>query len=585
MRISLLCTTTVLFLNGCGNSLPDTSPRAADLKADGFELIEADLASAHAAFAGERLLADGSTLSCVKLVQLYQQRIFAYNDAPQAAGPPVRGVLMLNPHAIERAAELDVLYAQDRGIGARYLHCMPVLLKDNYDTFDHPSTQGSYAMLGHQAGTDAHSVDGLRRAGAVILGKANQDEFAFFTSGFSDRAIQVGNAYNTAESPAGSSSGTGASLAANFALGGTGSDTCQSIRHPSSVGGLVGIRPSLGVISQHGIFPLSHARDTGGPMTRSVRDSALMLTAMAGVDERDPKTLEFSLAQRPASYEPFLDRETHGVKGRRIGLLRSFGEAATDADGSGRQQELIEAAAAKLVEMGAEVVDVTLPGFINRSAGSSHYDMNDYFDQFEAGGGRSPRRCVSSINTGASSRGCLGIEGIFENTIRIGTRAFALFALTATEAPDTLPSSEELQGIADTRDYVTGVMDELGVDALLLSPGPTGGRTCDLGSTTQMGSIVVPVGFDEADGVPRGMEIFVRRFDEGTGIGIAYDYEQATHHRAPPALMPSPLTANATLEDFNARQQQLLMSVTAVAPEDVPLAAYQTALEELVGPR
>lgn len=586
MRLPILYISISFLLGGCGNSLPESVPgQAAEPTAAPFELVEADLALVHAAFAGQRLLADGSTLTCVKLVQLYQQRIFAYNDAPQAAGRPVRGVLMLNPHALEQAASLDALYAQDHGVGARYLHCMPVLLKDNYDTFDHPSTQGSYAMLGHQAGVDANSVDGLRRAGAVILGKANQDEFAFFTSGFSDRAIQVGNAYNTAESPAGSSSGTGASLAANFALGGTGSDTCQSIRHPSSVGGLVGIRPSLGVISQHGIFPLSHARDTGGPMTRSVRDSALMLTAMAGVDERDPKTLEFPLAQRPLSYEQFLDRDTYGVKGRKIGLLRSFGEAATDADGSGRQQELIESAAAKLTDMGAEVVDVTLPGFINRGAGSSHYDMNDYFTQFEAAGGHSARRCVSSVNTGTSSRGCLGIEGVFENTIRIGARAFALFALTATEEPDTLPNSEELQGIVDTRDYVTGVMDELGLDALILSPGPSGGRTCDLGSTTQMGSIVVPVGFDDSVGVPRGMEIFVRRFDEGTGIGIAYDYEQATHHRAPPALMASPLSTNATLEDFNARQQQLLMSATAVAPEDLPLAAYQAALEELVGPR
>ncbi|MEK6805028.1 MAG: amidase family protein [Pseudomonadota bacterium] len=584
-----LSVVSLVLLCACNRSTAPalSAPARDDTTPALFELVEADMARVHNALAGKALLADGSTLTCVKLVQMYQERIFAYNDAPQAAGPPVRGVLMLNPHALEQAAALDELYAQDHGVGTRYLHCMPVLLKDNYDTYDHPSTQGSYSMLGHQAGADAHSVEGLRSAGALILGKANQDEFAFFTSGFSDRAIQVGNAYNTAQSPAGSSSGTGASLAANFALGGTGSDTCQSIRHPSSVEGLVGIRPSLGVISQHGIFPLSHARDTGGPMTRSVRDSALMLTAMSGVDERDPKTLEFAQAARPVSYEQFLDRGKYGVAGRKLGLLRSFGEAATDADGDGAQATLIEAAATKLREMGAEVVDVTLPGFINRSAGSRHYDMNDYFQQFEAGGGHSARRCVSSLLKGSSHgrEACLGLDGILENTIRIGTRGFALFATTATADPDMNASSEELQAIVETRDYVTGVMDDLKLDALILSPGPTGGRTCDLGSTTQMGSIVVPVGFDDSVGVPRGMEIFVRRFDEGTGLGIAYDYEQATHHRAPPVLVPSPLTANATLADFNARQQQLLMSVTAVAPEDVPLAAYQQALEAVVGPR
>ena len=122
------------------------------------------------------------------------------------------------------------------------------------------------------------------------------------------------------------------------------------------------------------------------------------------------------------------------------------------------------------------------------------------------------------------------------------------------------------------------------LDAFILSPGPTGGRTCDLGSTTHMGSIVVPVGFDESVGVPRGMEIMVRRFDEGTGIGIAYDYEQATRHRQPPDLLPSPLTAVTSLAEFNARQQALLMAITRPAPEDLDLEAYVEALEALVGP-
>lgn len=577
---------------------PPPSPPPVEEPVGKFELVEADLADVHAAFAGKKLLADGSKLSCVKLTQMYMDRIFAYNDAPQSGGLPIRGVLALNAHAPEQAAALDALYAKE-GIGKRYLHCMPVLLKDNYDTFDHPSTSGSYSMLGHQAGVDAESVRGLRAAGALILGKANQDEFAYFTTGYSGRAVQVSNAYNTRESSAGSSSGTGASLASNFALGGTGSDTCQSIRHPSSVEALVGIRPSLGVVSQHGIFPLSHARDTGGPMTRSVRDTALMLTAMASVDARDFRTLEFPAAQRPTSYETYLDRAKYGVKGRNIGLLRSLGTNTTPY-GADAQGTLIVAAAAKLKAMGANVYDIYLPDFVSRGAGNTNYDANEYFSVFEKEGGHSARRCLSSANAGTANgrSACVAMDGILE-TGRVDARTAGLVALSATSDPDAPGTAAQLKAMDEMQTYVTAQMDKLvdankkpvldaagqqvRLDAFLLSPGPTGGRTCDLGSTTHMGSIVVPVGFDDSVGVPRGMEIFVRRFDEGTGLGIAYDYEQATHHRKPPVISPSPATQVATLQDFNARQQALLMALTTPAPEDLDVGAYVQALQDLLG--
>lgn len=598
-RLALALPLFPLLLTACGGSSP-LATGLDDSPAKAFELVEADLAEVHAAFAGERRLADGRVLTCETLLRLYQERIYAINDTPQpSGGRPVRGVLSLNPAALDQARALDALYRRDGGIGARPLHCMPVLLKDNYDTFDHPSTSGSYAMLGHQAGIDAESVRGLRAAGALIMGKANQDEFAYFTTGFSGRAIQVSNPYNTSESPAGSSSGTGAAIAANFALGGTGSDTCQSIRHPSSVNGLVGIRPSMGVISQHGIFPLSHARDTGGPMTRTVRDAALMLGAMASVDPRDARTLEFPAGERPQSYAQFLDRDRHGAAGRNIGVLRQLG-GNTNPAGTGAQGALIAAAVEQLRALGATIYDLYLPDFVSRGAGNTHYDVNDYFAIFEREGGSSPRRCLSSVNTGSANgrSACIGIDGILE-TLRVDARTLPLVALSSMADPDQPGTEAQLAAMAEERAYVTAQMDRLldaegepvldatgqpvRLDAFILSPGPSGGRTCDLGSTTHMGSIVVPVGFDEGVGVPRGMEIMVRRFDEGTGIGIAFDYEQATRHRAPPSLSASPLAANATLADFNARQQALLMAITRPAPEDLDLDAYVEALEALVG--
>jgi hypothetical protein len=169
----------------------------------------------------------------------------------------------------------------------------------------------------------------------------------------------------------------------------------------------------------------------------------------------------------------------------------------------------------------------------------------------------------------------------------------------ATADPNLAASEDELQARVDMRDYTTQIMDALidadgnpvmndageqvRLDALLLSPGPTGGRTCDFGSTTQMGSIVVPVGFDESVGVPRGIEIFVRQFDEGTGLGIAYDYEQATLHRTPPQISASPLTGESNIAEFNARMQQAMMDATSAAPETLPIETYQKVLVDISG--
>ncbi|MDX1669618.1 MAG: amidase family protein, partial [Limnobacter sp.] len=404
-----------------------------------FDIVEADVAMVHAALAGEYKLAEGTDkLTCETLVKMHIERIFMYNDNPQPnGGLPISSVLAINPEVLNQAKELDARYERDGGIGERYLHCAPVLLKDNYDTFDHASTSASPSMFGHQAGADAPSVKGLRDAGAIILGKAHQDEFAYFTMGLSGRNAIVTNPYNTQESPAGSSSGTGASIAASFGLLGTGSDTCQSIRHPSSVGGLVGIRPSIGVVSRKGIFPLLHVRDTGGPMTRNVRDTALMLTAMATypqdtqsiyyVDE--PEALKYKEFVETNDYLDdngylkFLDTAQFGLSGRKIGVVRRLGDLGSAAAQNTTQGDLIEAAVQKMESLGAEVYTVDLPDFTNRSAGSTHYDVNQYFVEFFRDGGTSPRRCLSSSLIGEAHGDILNcsdpttgvVHGIFES--------------------------------------------------------------------------------------------------------------------------------------------------------------------------
>jgi amidase len=580
-RCAPLC--LALLLSAC-NSNDVLSPSPART----FVLEEATVADIHAAFAGEQRLEDGSLLTCSRLYQLYTTRIAAYDATPQSGGLPILSVLRINPQAADQAAALDEAYAADHGIGDRALHCVPMLLKDNYDTFDHPSTSGSYSMLGHQASVDAHSVAGLRRAGALILGKANQDEFAFTVMGTSGRAPLTRNPYDSAQSPGGSSSGTGAAIAANFAAIGTGTDTCMSIRYPASVNGLAGIRPSVGLVSQHGVFPLTHSRDAPGPMARTLRDAVLALNAMAGADPRDPKTLAYQhpdFPERPRDYTRFLDTEGNGLKGRTLGFVRTFG--SRDAAGDGEHLALIEAAIDDMRAQGATVHDVDFPDFVSVAASAMHYEWNDYFVQFERENGYpAPRRCLTALNPGVNTCS-LPTDGILETGL-VSPIALASVTAAAFEAPTTPPDAALLQQHIATRAHVEGLMDawpladgqSVRLDALLLRPGSSP-RTCDFGSSTQNPSVVVPVG-QTADGVPKGIEILARRWDEPTALGIAYHYEQLTQWRTPPQLRASVLAETPLPAVFNHARQSLLLPLLDEDPMALPVAAYLRVIAEFV---
>lgn len=597
MRVFPYClVAAALVLSACGNSSgtdgstnPPVTPPPVDPPPGGktFVLEEATVSDIHAGFAGIQTLEDGSPLTCVKLYEMYTRRIAAIDDVPQAGGLPVNAVLRINTAALAEAQALDDLYAQE-GLGNRPMHCVPMLLKDNYDTFDHPSTSGSYSMLGHQASIDAHSVAGLRRAGALILGKANQDEFAFTVMGTSGRGPATRNPYDTAQDPGGSSSGTGAAIASNFAAVGTGTDTCMSIRYPSSVNGLAGIRPSVGLVSQHGVFPLTHSRDAPGPMARTLHDAVLALSAMAGADARDPKTLEYSNPRyptRPTDYTQFLDREKYGLKGKKLGFVKLMG--TLDTAGSGEHLALIEAAIAEMRTLGAEVYEVEFPDFVSVAASAMHYEWNEYFRQFEAENGyAAPRRCLTALNAGQNT--CSVGDGVLDSAL-ISPVAIASVGSAALSDPDTPPDPAKLQQHIDTRDYVQALMDAyplpdgggtVRLDALLIRPGSSP-RTCDFGSSTQNPSVVVPIGLT-TDGVPKGIEVLARKWDEPTAIGIAYDYEQATHFRTPPVLMGNPLGENVAVDEFNRAKEELLLGLLDEDPYALPVEEYLRVIADYV---
>ncbi len=315
------------------------APRVAG--AQPFELLEATIDDVHAALAAGRL-------TCRELVQGYLDRIAAYDQA----GPALNAVQQVNPGALEAADALDAAFAESGPVGP--LHCAPVLLKDQVETRDLPTTYGSALFDGFVSGRDATIVTRLETAGAITLAKTNMGEFASRYVGSAFGVIR--NAYDPTRNPSGSSGGTGAGIAANFGLVGIGEDTGGSIRGPSAVHGLVGLRPTVPLVSRFGMMPANPSSDTLGPMTRTVRDAALVLDAIAGYDPQDPVTA-YAAGRVPDSYAAGLDADA--LRGARIGIIREALDPKTDPEANDYRQvrAVIDRAFADLAALGATVID------------------------------------------------------------------------------------------------------------------------------------------------------------------------------------------------------------------------------------
>src|SRR5579864_6779859 len=265
---------------------------------------------------------DAGTVTSRALVHAYLDRIQAYDQR----GPALNAMIAINHAALDQAGALD----RERAAGRRHgpLLGIPVVIKDNYDTADLPTTAGSVALEGSIAERDAFQVRRLRDAGAVIVGKTNLHEFARGITTVSSLGGQTRNPYDPTRNPGGSSGGTGAAVAASFAAAGLGTDTCGSIRYPAAHNSLVGLRPTMGLSSRSGIVPLAHSQDVGGPLARTVTDVAIILDATAGPDPDDPVTAQ-SAGHIPPSYRASLDRD--GLRGARLGvLLPLFGSEPED---------------------------------------------------------------------------------------------------------------------------------------------------------------------------------------------------------------------------------------------------------------
>ncbi|MDX5421598.1 MAG: amidase, partial [Hymenobacteraceae bacterium] len=315
----LLC---LLLLTRCS---PETTTSSTSST---FELEEATIADIHQAFR------EGSC-TCQQLVAAYLKRIEQYDQPTK-----LNAIVVTNPEAMERARQLDEEYASTKRLSP--LHCIPVIVKDNYNTEGLQTAAGSLALKGFKPAEDAYQVQKLKEAGAVVLAKSNMAEWAFSPMvSISSIAGETLNPYNLEHVPAGSSGGTAAAVAANFGTVGLGTDTGNSIRGPSSHNALVGFRSTLGLTSRHGIVPLYLRNDVGGPMARTVEDATKILEVIAGYDPADPLT-RHSQGKVPQNYTQFLVKD--GLKGARIGVLRTL----SDKDPDPQVKALFEQAIADL---------------------------------------------------------------------------------------------------------------------------------------------------------------------------------------------------------------------------------------------
>ena len=284
---------------------------------DGFCLEEATINHVHEAMRAGKL-------TCRQLVEDYLERIVAYDKQ----GPALNAVILVNPRARETADELDAHFRESGFVGP--LHGIPVLLKDNVDTADMPTTGGSLSLAGVVPDDDAFIVQKLRKAGALILAKVNLHEFAVWGETASSLGGQTLNPYDLTRTPGGSSGGTGAGIAANLGMVGIGTDTVNSIRSPASACSLVGFRPTLGLVSRDGIIPYSLTQDTAGPITRTVADAVKVLDAIAGYDAAEQSTA-LAAGHIPERYADFLG--AGGLHGVRLGIIKSFFGAESGASG------------------------------------------------------------------------------------------------------------------------------------------------------------------------------------------------------------------------------------------------------------
>ncbi len=468
----------------------------------------------------QRAMEEGRTTSA-ELVELHLARIAAYDRE----GPALNAIIRLNPRAREQAEALDDERAAGRVRGP--LHGIPVVMKDNYDVEWMPTTGSSLALAGLRPPDNAFQVQRLIEAGAVILGKTNLHELAAGITTISSLGGQTRNPYDPARNPGGSSGGTGAAVAADFGVVGWGTDTCGSIRIPAAVHNLFGLRPTKGLSSIDGILPLAHSQDTGGPLARTATDLAIALDATVGFDPADPATAILEGRPLPNFVEAL---DVRALNGSRVGVLTDWVGGGGSA---GSVERVVRGALAEMETLGAEAVDLTIPGLDSLLANTGLIDFEFRFD-LEDYLATVPDAPVGSL--GEILDAGLHHEALDRNFRRRNARA----TRESPELTETLARREAL------RAAIVDFMDRHDLDALAYPTmrqetarigAPPSGSTCFLSAHTGLPALAMPAGFTESR-LPVGLELLGRALDDARLVAMAFAFESAFPTAEPPLRTP-----------------------------------------------
>ena len=484
---------------------------------------------------------DAGELNSVELVELFLDRIDAYDKQ----GPAINAVLTLNPEALEQARALD----EERARSGRRspLHGIPVLLKDNMDTADLPTTAGSFLLQDSIPPDDAFIVQQLREAGAIILAKLNMSEFA---SGGAMNSLggPTYNPHDTTRSPAGSSGGTGAAIAAGYAMMGLGTDTGGSVRGPSSANGIVGLKTTHGLLSRDGVVPLALSFDTVGPMARSVYDVAVSLGVMTGIDPADDSTIK-SEGFYHTDYTQFLDADA--LDGAKIGVARVFMDSDPEVDW------IIESALQTMRDAGAEVVDIEIPGWL--------MDVRGRF--YRAIRYREFRAQIEDYLATIGPEYPKTLDDIIKQSMRLTSRRED--GAIPNPGRWNLMMSEDDSGELEDYEYIAvrdhalplvqsvmaGIMRDNELDVIVyptsttrpgrVDPDPNpngapggGGSPVTLANMSGFPDIIVPAGFTGM-GLPITISFMGPAFSEPRLLGLGYAFEQLTKARRLPVYTPA----------------------------------------------
>ena len=494
------------------------------LYAENFKFVEETIDDIHAALGSGKM-------TCRQVVSGYLDRILTYDKDKK-----LNAISFINQKALAKADDIDEKIKSGKKLGS--LYCAPILVKDNYDTHDLPTTGGSIALKDNYPPDDAFMVEKLRAADAIIIAKTNMAEWAFsprqtISSSFGTTA----NAYDLDRVPAGSSGGTASGTAASFGVAGMGSDTGNSIRGPSSHLSLFGIRSTIGLTSRDGVIPLAWDRDVAGPMTRTVRDGAKIFNVVAGYDPKDPMT-ELGKGKRKDDYTEYLNK--NALKGMRIGLLRAL--VFTD-DADPEVTQLFVKAVEDLKEAGAVIVESFEINDLDAHIGALHFCNRFRYDM---------RQYLKTLGDNASIQDVMEVysSGQYSVSAKGGLERFGAGLLDIHPRDDIPPCLEFPNHLGRNafKEDVEGAMDKYNVDVIiypswtnppaLLSRAYTdykGDNSQVIAPATGLPAATVPMGFSHGN-LPAGLQFLARAFQEELLFSAAYAYEQKTKHRKAPKI-------------------------------------------------